>query len=78
MREERNDRPKCAIGVGHPGDKSQVASYVLHEFAKSDQDWLDPLLDQIAENAALLAQGRDDQFMNKIALALAPKAENGL
>jgi PTH1 family peptidyl-tRNA hydrolase len=68
------DFRRVRIGIGHPGEKSQVASYVLHEFAKADQDWLDPLLDAIAEYAPLLAAGRDDQFMNKISLAF----ENGL
>ena len=65
---------RVRIGVGHPGEKSEVASFVLHDFAKADQTWLDPLLDAIAEHAPLLAAGRDDQFMNKISLA----APNGL
>jgi PTH1 family peptidyl-tRNA hydrolase len=43
---------------------------VLGDFAKADATWLDPLLDAIADNVALLLKGDDNGFMNKIALAV--------
>lgn len=43
-----NDYVRIRIGVGHPGRKDLVANYVLHDFAKADYDWLDPLLEAIA------------------------------
>ncbi|MEM9013654.1 MAG: aminoacyl-tRNA hydrolase [Pseudomonadota bacterium] len=39
---------RIRIGIGHPGDKSKVTRHVLGDFAKSDRDWLDPMLDAIA------------------------------
>ena len=62
------------IGIGHPGDKSRVHNHVLGDFAKVDAEWLDPLLDAIADNADMIARGEDSQFMNKVALATSGKA----
>tara|TARA_R110002050_G_scaffold55954_7_gene125879 strand:- start:3717 stop:4457 length:741 start_codon:yes stop_codon:yes gene_type:complete len=63
------DYKRLRIGIGHPGHKDRVNPHVLGDFAKSDQDWLQPLLDAIADNADLMAQGNDASFLNKIALA---------
>lgn len=60
---------RVRIGIGHPGHKDMVHNHVLSDFAKAEQTWLDPLLDAIAGNAALLATGNGPSFMNKIALA---------
>ena len=49
--------------------------YVLHDFAKADRDWLEPLLAAIAENAPLLAKGDDATFMNRVHLATADEDE---
>lgn len=66
------DYRRVRIGVGHPGDKTRVTGHVLGDFAKVDAEWLDPLLDAIADNAPMLAAGDDSSFMNKVALALQP------
>lgn len=66
---------RVRIGIGHPGDKARVTSHVLGDFAKSDHDWLDPLLEAIADNAGLLAKGDDNGFMNKASLAVKGKDE---
>ena len=58
------------IGIGHPGDKACVTSHMLGDFAKADQAWLDPLLDVIAGNAEILAEGDDSSFMNRVSLAV--------
>ena len=69
------DYRKMRIGIGHPGRKDMVHRYVLHDFAKSDQDWLQPLITAISDNAELLAKGDDNSFMNKIHLATQPPRE---
>ena len=63
------DYKRLRIGIGHPGHKDRVNPHVLGDFAKSDIEWLDPLLDAIADNAELIAKGDDAGFLNKIALA---------
>jgi peptidyl-tRNA hydrolase, PTH1 family len=63
------DYKRLRIGIGHPGHKDRVNSHVLGDFAKSDQEWLEPLLDAIADHAELMARGDDAGFLNKIALA---------
>jgi len=70
------DYRRVRIGIGHPGIKEMVTHHVLGDFAKADRDWLDPLLDAIADNAAMLASGDDNGFMTKLSLAVkgpAPK-----
>ena len=64
---------RLRLGIGHPGDKNLVHSYVLRDFAKADQDWLDKLLAAIADAATLLARGEDSEFMNKVHLTLNPR-----
>ncbi len=66
---------RVRIGVGHPGRKDAVPHYVLHDFAKADAAWLDPLLDAIADNAPLLAEGKDPTFANRLHAAAAPAAD---
>ena len=67
---------RVRIGVGHPGHKDAVLRWVLNDFAKADRDWLEPLIDAIADNAALLAKGDDNGFMSKLALAV-PSGSKG-
>lgn len=63
---------RIRLGIGHPGHKDLVASYVLHDFAKADRDWLDDLLRGISDGAAALADGDGARFMNAVALRTAP------
>jgi peptidyl-tRNA hydrolase, PTH1 family len=65
-----NDYVRVRIGIGHPGHKDRVSGYVLHDFAKADHDWLEPLLGAIAENASYLADGADDKFQSRVAHAV--------
>jgi PTH1 family peptidyl-tRNA hydrolase len=69
------DYRRVRIGVGHPGVKEMVHGHVLGDFAKSDREWLDVLLDAIAGNAELVAKGDENGFMNKITLALREKLQ---
>jgi PTH1 family peptidyl-tRNA hydrolase len=67
-----NDYRRLRIGVGHPGVKEAVPGYVLHDFPKGDAEWLVPLIDTVADNAALLAKGQDNSFANKLHALTAP------
>ncbi len=66
------DYQRVRLGIGHPGDKRLVSNYVLGDFAKADQGWLDDLLTGVAEGAPHLADGDAGRFMNAVALRVAP------
>jgi PTH1 family peptidyl-tRNA hydrolase len=63
---------RVRMGIGHPGHKDAVAAYVLHDFAKADQDWLDDVLRGVSDGAAALAAGEGAKFLNAVALRVAP------
>ena len=53
---------RVRMGVGHPGHKDAVPAYVLRDFPKADQEWLDDLMRGIS----------DGRFMNAVSLRTAP------
>ena len=59
---------RVRLGIGHPGDKARVTGHVLGDFSRDDQIWLPPLLDAVADAAPLLAQGKAEDFMTRVAL----------
>ena len=59
---------RVRLGIGHPGDKARVTGHVLGDFAKVDRDWLVALLDGVADAAPMLAQGKPEDFMTRVAL----------
>ncbi len=63
---------RIRIGVGHPGHKDAVPTWVLRDFSKADQAWLGPMLDGISDGAAELAAGDPGRFQNAVALKVAP------
>ncbi len=63
---------RVRLGIGHPGRKDLVSHWVLQDFAKSDQDWLDDLLRGISDGAPHLAEGDVSRFQNAVALRTAP------
>ena len=67
-----DDYARIRLGIGHPGHKDAVAAYVLHDFAKADQNWLEELLRGISEGAEALAAGDGQKFMNAVSLRTAP------
>lgn len=66
------DYRRLRLGIGHPGVKELVTNWVLGDFAKADNAWLEPLLAGIAAEAGLLAEGKDTQFANRLHLLLEP------
>ena len=74
-----NDFRRVRLGVGHPRDwlgarhpslKNVVHRHVLSDFTKDDRAWVEALIEAIADNAGLLALGRDSTFANKVHLAM--------
>ena len=68
-----NDYRRVRLGVGHPGNKDLMESYVLQDFAKSERGWVEALCEIVADNAGLLIEGKDSTFQNKLHLAMAAK-----
>ncbi|MFN3274113.1 MAG: aminoacyl-tRNA hydrolase [Paracoccus sp. (in: a-proteobacteria)] len=68
---------RVRLGIGHPGHKDRVAGWVLSDFAKADQDWLDDLLRGISDGAAALASGDGGRFQNAVAARMVPARNSG-
>lgn len=65
-----NEYRRVRLGIGHPGDKARVHSYVLSDFAKAELPWVEDLARACADSAGLLAKGNDAEFQNKVHLAM--------
>lgn len=68
-----NEYRRVRLGIGHPGVKELVHPYVLSDFAKEDAAWVIALCEAMADNASVLAAGKDATFQNKVHLALQAK-----
>jgi len=65
---------RARLGVGHPGHAELVHAHVLSDFAKSDADWVEKLLDACARAAPLLAKSEDQKYQGEV-MRLAPAAK---
>ena len=70
------DYARVRMGVGHPGDKNLVKTYVLKDFAKADDEWLQPMVDGCAEFMDDLLKGDDPSYMSKVAHKISPNRPN--
>ena len=68
---------RVRLGVGHPGHKDRVPGYVLHDFAKADEEWLDDVLRGVSDGAPYLATGDSAKFMNAVGLRVSPPRSGG-
>jgi peptidyl-tRNA hydrolase, PTH1 family len=71
------DFKRVRIGIGHPGVKELVHHHVLSDFAKADGEWLDKLLEGMADDVELLTAHKDEKYQSKVALVLNPPRPNG-
>ena len=55
---------RVRLGIGHPGDKAKVASYVLSNFPKNSEADLSSLLEAVAEGFPQLHEGNHEKFLN--------------
>jgi len=65
-----NDYKRVRLGIGHPGAKELVHSFVLGDFSKAEMAWVSALCDAVASAAPLLPRGDDASFQNKVHLAM--------
>jgi PTH1 family peptidyl-tRNA hydrolase len=63
---------RVRLGIGHPGDRALVNPWVLGDFAKDDQLWVEPMLDGLARHLRLLLAGQANDYMNKIKQSMPP------
>ena len=65
-----NDYWRVRLGIGHPGEKERVTGHVLGDFAKVELPLLTATLDAVADAAPLLAGGKPEDFMTRVALLI--------
>lgn len=66
------DFHRARLGIGHPGHKDKVHSYVLSNFAKAEQGWVADFMDALARAAEDLALGQKDKYQTKVDLLAPP------
>tara|TARA_R110002049_G_scaffold29972_5_gene102151 strand:- start:24189 stop:24902 length:714 start_codon:yes stop_codon:yes gene_type:complete len=66
------DYMRVRMGVGHPGHKDAVAGYVLRDFPKADEGWLDDVMRGVSDGIGDLVAGDAGRFMNAVALRVSP------
>ncbi|NEX94431.1 aminoacyl-tRNA hydrolase [Caulobacter sp. 17J65-9] len=70
------DFRRARMGVGHPGEKELVHGWVLSDFHKVDQPWVDDLTRACADALPFLMLGEDERYQAEVLrLAPAPKAD---
>ena len=57
---------RLRIGIGHPGDKSQVANFVLRAPTRDEQSLIEQNIDQSTALLPLLLQGKFEEAMLKL------------
>lgn len=62
---------RIRLGIGHPGNKDMVSSYVLNNFTNDEQDKLEPLLKDLTKHFGLMFKGQSA----KLASTLSPAPE---
>lgn len=70
------DFHRVRIGIGHPGHREKVAGYVLSDFSKAEQSWVEDVTDALARSAELLAQGEHDKYQSKVDLLAPPPGKS--
>lgn len=60
------DYRRIRLGIGHPGHKDLVSGYVLRDFPKADEPWVDALCDEIARSFDLALDGKDSDLNAKL------------
>ncbi len=60
------DFQRLRIGVGHPGERSQVVDYVLHRPSKSDRQVIDEAIDDALDALPLAVNGDLEGAMHRL------------
>ena len=67
---------RVRMGVGRPQTKEQVSNHLLSDFAKSDNTWLEPMIDECVRSLPLLLKSEDANYMTRVAERLKPNRPN--
>jgi len=68
------DFRRARMGIGHPGEPQLVHGYVLADFHKAEQPWLNAMLNACADALPFAAAGDDERYQAEVMrLAPAPK-----
>ena len=57
---------RLRIGIGHPGDKNKVVSYVLNKPSKSEQELIDKAIDESVRCTEILLSDSIEAAMNRL------------
>lgn len=57
---------RLRIGIGHPGDKSKVVSFVLNKPSKPEQDLIDRAIDESVKCTEILVKQGIEAAMNRL------------
>ncbi len=71
------DYTRVRIGIGHPGRKELVTGYVLHDFSRVDEGWLEAVLRGVSDGVPHLAAHDPARFLNAVALRTSPPRSSG-
>lgn len=63
---------RVRLGVGHPGDKSKVSSYVLNDFSKSEMPDFEILCAHLADKMPQILNGEDQKVVSDLHNVFAP------
>ncbi len=66
---------RLRVGIGHPGNKAQVSNYVLHDFAKSDQEWIVRLQENLPPALPYYYEANKSRFIESLQGGVSAKAE---
>jgi PTH1 family peptidyl-tRNA hydrolase len=72
-----NDYARVRLGIGHPGDKALVHSYVLSDFAKSEGPWVQDICRLVADEVPRLISGDAAGFQSRVLAAMAAAGHHG-
>ncbi len=63
---------RVRIGIGHPGDRDLVSNYVLSDFAKSESEGAEKMIEALADHSAQMITHKFENYMTDVARVLAP------
>lgn len=64
---------RMRFGIGHPGIKEMVTSYVLSKFNADEQKLINEEIDFIVKNFKLILESKDNIFLSRFASNFKPK-----
>ncbi len=66
-----NGYKRVRFGIGHPGNKDMVSSYVLAKFTNPEKPIVEDLVKSFSDNIISILDNKDDLFMSRFADAAA-------